>query len=34
MDHVICFEDIFESIPDYTKLVLLIFLFKSEKKTY
>ena len=30
MDHVICFKDIFKSIPDYTKIVLLIFLIKAD----
>ena len=31
MDHVKCFEDLLESIPDYRKIVLLIFLFQNDK---
>ena len=32
MDHVNCFiEDMFESIPDYRKTVLLKFLLKNDK---
>ena len=30
MDHVECFEIIFESIPDYRKTVLLMFLIKND----
>ena len=32
MDQVTFFEDIFESVPDYKKIVLLIFLIKGDKK--
>ena len=31
MDHVSYFKDMFESIPDYRKIVLLIFLFQNNK---
>ena len=30
MDIVNCFEDLFESIPDYKKIVLLMFLIKND----
>ena len=30
MDHVIYFKDFFESIPDYRKIVLLMFLIKND----
>ena len=30
MDHVNYFKDLFESIPDYRKIVLLLFLFKND----
>ena len=30
MDHVKYFNDLFESIPDYRKIVLLLFLIKNE----
>ena len=32
MDNVHYFRDLFESIPDYRKIVLLIFLIKAVKK--
>ena len=31
MDHVNYFKDLFESITDYRKIVLLIFLIKDER---
>ena len=31
MDKVNYFKDLFESIPDYRKIVLLIFLFQNDK---
>ena len=31
MDNVNCFKDLFESIPDYRKIVLLIFLIQNDK---
>ena len=31
MDNVNYFKDLFESIPDYRKIVLLIFLFQNDK---
>ena len=30
MNNVNCFTDLFESIPDYKKIVLLMFLFKND----
>ena len=30
MDHVKYFTDLFETIPDYRKIVLLMFLFKND----
>ena len=30
MDNKIYFEDLFESIPDYRKIVLLMFLVKND----
>ena len=30
MNNVNCFKDIFESIPDYKKIVLLMFLIKND----
>ena len=32
MDHVIHFRDLFESIQDYRKIVLIIFLFQNDKE--
>ena len=32
MEYENCFKDIFESIPDYRKIVLLVFLIKDDKK--
>ena len=32
MNNVIYFKDLFESIPDYKKIILLTFLNKNEKK--
>ena len=31
MDNVTCFKDLFESIPDYRKIVLLMFLIGDDK---
>ena len=31
MDNIIYFRDLFESIPDYRKIVLLIFLIQNDK---
>ena len=31
MDNINYFEDLFESIPDYRKIVLLMFLFQDDK---
>ena len=31
MTNSICFKDIFKSIPDYRKIVLLIFLIQNDK---
>ena len=31
MDNIIYFKDLFESIPDYRKIVLLMFLIKDDK---
>ena len=31
MDNINYFEDLFESIPDYTKIVVLIFLIQNDK---
>ena len=31
MDNINYFKDLFESIPDYRKIVLLIFLIKSDE---
>ena len=31
MDNVIYFKDLFESIPDYRKIVLLMFLIRDDK---
>ena len=31
MDNVNYFKDLFESIPDYRKIVLLMFLIKDDK---
>ena len=31
MDNENCFKDLFESIPDYRKIVLLIFLIQNDK---
>ena len=31
MDNVNYFKDLFESIPDYRKIVLLMFLFQDDK---
>ena len=30
MDHVSFFKHLFESIPDYRKIVILLFLFKND----
>ena len=30
MDHVNYFKDLFESLPDYTKTVVLMFIFKND----
>ena len=30
MNHGNCFEDLFESIPDYRKIVLLMFFIKND----
>ena len=30
MDHVIYFKDFFESIPEYRRIVLKMFFFKSD----
>ena len=31
MNNVNCFTDLFESIPGYKKIVLIIFLFQNDK---
>ena len=31
MDNINYFKDLFESIPDYRKIVLLMFLFQDDK---
>ena len=30
MDHLNCFRDFFESIPDYRKIVIIMFLIKND----
>ena len=30
MNHVICFRDLFETLEDYRKIVLIMFLIKNE----
>ena len=30
MDNINCFKDLFESIPNYRKIVLLMFLIKND----
>ena len=32
MNNVNCFTDLFESIPDYKKIILLLFLIKNDVK--
>ena len=34
MNYEICFKHIFESIPDYKKIVLLLFIFQNDKKLF